>query len=138
MEKILNKLSREALVDIDDTLRSREMKWFVAKIVFRIYSEGAKASQFDEQLRIIAAADFDQAFLKARVLGISEEETLLTDKKKTLRWEFINVCELIPLEELKDGAEIYSSVHETSDSNSYVSLVHRRAVLMQTKARHLS
>jgi len=113
------------------------MKWFVAKIIFKIYSEGARASQFDEHLRLIAASNFDEAFVKARVIGVSEEETLLTDRNKTLKWEFINVAELIPLSELKDGSEIYSSIHETSEGSSYIHHVHQRAVLMQTKQRPL-
>ena len=133
----LNKLSEAAFTSIDHNLNERDMKWFVAKIIFRIYSEGAKASQFDEHLRLIAAPDFDEAFLKARILGVSEEETLVTDRNRMLKWEFINVAELIPLTELKDGSEIYSSIHETSEGNNYINHVHQRAVLMQTKQRPL-
>jgi len=132
MVRNLNKLSVVAFNSIDHNSTRNDMKWFVAKIIFKIYSEGARASQFDEHLRLIAASNFDEAFLKARVLGVSEEETLLTDRNKTLKWEFINVAELIPLSELKDGSEIYSSIHETSEGNSYIHHVHQRAVLMQT------
>lgn len=137
MVRSLNKLSKAAFIAIDHNTNKDNMKWFVAKIIFRIYSEGAKASQFDEHLRLILASDFDEAFLKARVLGISEEETLVTDRNRTLKWEFINVAELIPLTELRDGTEIYSSIHETSEGSSYIHHVHQRAVLMQTKQRPL-
>jgi hypothetical protein len=137
MVRPLNKLSKSAFSAIDQNSNEQDMKWFVAKIIFKIYSEGAKASQFDEHLRLISAAGFDEAFLKARILGISEEETLVTERNRPLKWEFINVAELIPLNELRDGSEIYSSIHETSEGNNYVQHVHQRAVLMQTKQRPL-
>ena len=137
MVRSLNKLSVAAFGSIYHNSTDKDMKWFVAKIIFKIYSEGARASQFDEHLRLIAASNFDEAFVKARVIGVSEEETLLTDRNKTLKWEFINVAELIPLSELKDGSEIYSSIHETSEGSSYIHHVHQRAVLMQTKQRPL-
>src|SRR5262245_20160553 len=111
------------------------MKWFVAKIIFRISSEGSRLSQFDEHLRLIAASTFDEAFLKARMLGISEEETFRTDRDTTVKWEFINVAELIAIQDLKDGSEIYSSIHETDEGGSYINHVHQRAVFMQTMAR---
>jgi hypothetical protein len=114
----------------------RDMKWFIAKIIFRISNEGSKLAQFDEHLRLIAAADFDEAFMKARVLGISEEDTLYTNRDTLVKWEFINVAELIPIQDLKDGSELYSSIHETDEGSSYIKHVHQRAVFMQTKARH--
>ena len=111
------------------------MKWFIAKIIFRISSEGSRLAQFDEHLRLIAASNFDEAFVKARVLGISEEDTLYTDRDTTVKWEFINVAELIPIQDLKDGSEIYSSIHETDEGTSYINHVHQRAVFMQTATR---
>ena len=116
--------------------KETDMKWFVAKIIFKISSEGSRIAQFDEHLRLIAAPNFDEAFLKARVLGISEEDTLLTDRHTTVKWEFINVAELIPIQDLKDGSEIYSRIHETEEGSSYINQIHQRAVFMQTLARH--
>jgi len=117
------------------TSKESDMKWFVAKIIFRISSEGSKLDQFDEHLRLISAPTFDEAFLKARMLGISEEDTVYTDRDTTVRWEFINVAELIPIQDLKDGSEIYSSIHETAEGSSYINHVHQRAVFMQTALR---
>jgi hypothetical protein len=132
MSKAVSKLvSSAALHDQNEN----DMKWFIAKIIFKISNQGSKVAQFDEHLRLIAASNFDEAFLKARMLGISEEETLLTDKETTVRWEFINVAELIPIQDLKDGSEIYSCIHETEEANNYVNHIHQRAVYMQTLAR---
>jgi hypothetical protein len=116
--------------------KETDMKWFVAKIIFRISNEGSKVDQFDEHLKLIAAPAFDEAFLKARILGISEEDTLYTDRDTTVKWEFINVAELIPIQDLQDGSEIYSQIHETEEGSSYINHVHQRAMLMQTMARH--
>ena len=38
------------------------MKWYLAKVVFRIIcGDGEHAAQFDEQLRLIAATDIQSA-----------------------------------------------------------------------------
>ena len=113
------------------------MTWYIAKIIFRISSEGANKPQFDEHLRLVAANSFDEAFLKARMLGICGEDSFLNNRKKTVKWEFINVAELNAISELKDGSELYSRIHETDEAASYIHHVHQRAVFMQTEDRHL-
>ena len=52
------------------------MKWFLAKLVFRIVcGHGEHTAQFDEQLRLIAASNENQAFEKASTMGLDEGET---------------------------------------------------------------
>lgn len=113
------------------------MNWFIAKIVFRICNEESKNFQFDEHIRLIAADNFDEAFLKARILGIREEDSFVNDRNKPVKWEFINVAELYPISELKDGSEIYSTITEKEEAGNYVHSVHQRAIFMQTKQRPL-
>lgn len=113
------------------------MNWYVAKIIFRICSEGSQKPQFDEHIRLIAADNFDEAFLKARMLGIGEEDAFLNDKNKTVKWEFINVADLYAISELRDGSEIYSTITEKEEANNYIHNVHQRAIFMQTKERPL-
>jgi Domain of unknown function (DUF4288) len=108
------------------------MNWYIAKVVFRISSKGSHRPQFDEHLRLVSARNFEEAFLKARIMGIKEEDTFLNDRNETVKWEFINVSELQPISELKDGSEIYSQIHETEEASAYINLVHQRAVIMQT------
>jgi hypothetical protein len=131
----IDHLSRLAFNTMLNDSKENDMKWFVAKIIFKISGAGSNVAQFDEHLKLIAASNFDEAFLKARILGISEEETLLTDKETTVRWEFVNVAELVAIKDLKDGSEIYSCIHETDEGSNYIHHVHQRAVLMQTVAR---
>jgi hypothetical protein len=52
------------------------MKWYLAKLVYRIIcGEGAHTPQFDEQLRLVCAEDDLHAFQKARATGHLERRS---------------------------------------------------------------
>jgi hypothetical protein len=109
------------------------MKWFLAKIVFRIIcGDGDHAAQFDEQLRLINAYNKQQAFDKAVELGRSEEDSFYNIHRQPVHWEFVNVSELYHMEELLDGAEIYSKIKEVPDGMDYSELVHNKAKLISS------
>src|SRR5690606_20548322 len=109
------------------------MNWYISKIVFRISAENTQHKpQFDEQLRLIAAESEGEAFLKARMIGISEEDSFLNNRNNTVKWEFINVSEVIALRKLEDGMEIYSQIHETDEARSYIHCVHQKAIFLRT------
>lgn len=108
------------------------MNWYISKIVFRISAENTHHKpQFDEQLRLIAADSEEQAFLKARTIGISEEDSFLNEKKNRVKWEFINVAEIVSLKNLEDGMEIYSQIHETEEAKSYIHCIHQKAIFLR-------
>ncbi|MEJ1238658.1 DUF4288 domain-containing protein [Chryseolinea sp. T2] len=105
------------------------MNWYITKVIFAIKQEGNEStSQFDEQLRLISAEDQEEAFLKARALGLSEEDCFYNEKKKQVRWEFINVSEVTPLTALEDGVELHSRIHETDAGSNYIHFVHMKAI----------
>src|SRR5687768_8745256 len=109
------------------------MNWYISKIVFRISAENTpQKPQFDEQLRLIAAGSAEEAFFKARAIGIAEEDSFLNDQKNTVRWEFINVAEVVPVKGIEDGMEIYSQIHETEEARSYIHCVHQKAIFLRT------
>ena len=113
------------------------MKWYLAKIVFQIIcGDGDHAAQFDEQLRLIAACNEDEAFEKASTIGKDEEESFYNLKQQLVRWQFVNVSELYRLSELIDGAEMYSRINEVDDADAYITSVHRRAESIQRKQTH--
>ena len=117
------------------TLQVLLMNWYIAKIVFNISANGAEHTpQFDEQLRLIHADSTEEAFLKARTIGIGEEDTFLNDNMKQIKWEFINVSELIPLKKIEDGVELYSRIHETEEARSYINFVHQKAMSLRLNA----
>ena len=104
------------------------MNWYLGKLVFRIIcGEGDHTPQFDEQLRLIAAGDKHEAFLKAREIGEASEEVLLNVKQQLVQWKFINVSELYKLNGWIDGAELYSRINETEDADNYIAFTNRKA-----------
>ena len=112
------------------------MNWHIAKIIFRISNgQGVQKSQFDEHIRLIEASNFEEAFLKARILGLQEEASFLNDHHQLVKWEFVNVAEIIPLRELRDGQELYSQIHETEEAVRYINHIHQKAAAMQLRHR---
>jgi len=109
-------------------IKPTDMKWYLAKIVFRIVcGEGQHTAQFDEQLRLIAASDKEAAFVKAKDMGKKEEDTFLNRKEQLVQWQFINISELYLLSELIDGAELYSRIEEKENAEAYVYTIHQKA-----------
>ncbi len=110
------------------------MKWYLAKLVFRIIcANGDHKPQFDEQLRLICAEDDLHAFHKARLIGDSENaEEIVT----VVKWKFIDVSELHLLSELTDGAEIYSKVMEEDEPGRYIDHIQKRASQLLQNGLH--
>ena len=113
------------------------MKWFLAKIVYRIVcGEGHHTPQFDEQLRLIQAENEQEGFEKAKLLGESEADNFLNHDQKLVEWRFINISEFYRLSSLMDGAELYSRVQEVEDAVLYESTVTRRAQYIEQNISH--
>jgi hypothetical protein len=116
-------------------LQALLMNWYITKIVFNISAENSTAkSQFDEQLLLITADCKEEAFIKARILGLSKEDSFYNDKMKQVKWEFVNVSEVLPLENLEDGIELYSRIHETEEGHSYINFIHQKAIAIRLNA----
>lgn len=108
------------------------MKWYVAKIVYRIIcGDGNHTPQFDEQLRLIEAADTFQAFQKARLLGHREQDNFMNANDKPVHWKFLDVTELTEMNSLSDGLEIYSQIKEEPEVDMYLGYIKRKANYLQ-------
>lgn len=104
------------------------MNWYLTKLVFRILcGDGNHTAQFDEQLRLIAAGSKEEAFHKAQSLGMRSEELFFNQRQQLVQWQFISVSELYLLQQMIDGAELYSRVEETEDAESYLKFIHAKA-----------
>ena len=113
------------------------MNWYLSKIIFQIIcGEGAHTPQFDEQLRLIAALDEEEAFGKAMAIGQKEQDSFYNHEQQLVQWKFINVAELYRFSGLLDGAEMYSRIHETDDPDVYIDLVNRRADHIRASTTH--
>jgi Domain of unknown function (DUF4288) len=104
------------------------MNWYLAKMVFRIIcGDGNHTAQFDEQLRLISAGSKEEAFHKAQLLGGREDEIFFNYSQQLVQWQFISVSELYQLNELIDGAELYSRIEEKDNADNYLHIVHKKA-----------
>lgn len=113
------------------------MKWYMAKIIFRVIcGNGNHPAQFDEQLRVICAENDTAAFNKAYSLGEKEEDVFTNNKQELVQWKFINVSEMYQLCELLDGAEVYSRIEENDEPDNYVSIIHEKAMHIQNGSTH--
>lgn len=107
------------------------MKWYVAKIIYRIIcGEGNHMAQFDEQLRLFEAPDMAEALYKARTAGEAEAVVFYNQREQLVRWQFIDVSELYPLPEVVDGTELYSRIEERENGADYEAFV-------RSKGQHL-
>ena len=113
------------------------MNWYLTKIVYRIIcGQGNHTAQFDEQLRLIQAANPQEAFEKSTALGEKEEDKFFNEDQKLVQWKFINVAELYKLSGLLDGAELYSRIQETDNAELYIELTNRKASHILQNSKH--
>lgn len=95
---------------------------FLAKLVFSI-SAANDCFHYDDQLRVIMAANKNEALMRAKILGIKEEESFMLESITSVNWKFIDVMEITALDDLKDGLELYSHTRENEPSNAYENYV---------------
>jgi len=104
------------------------MNWYLTKLVFRIIcGDGGHKPQFDEQLRLISAEDNLHAFQKARGIGEREQDIFMNNINKPVNWKFVDVSEIHRLDDLIDGAEMYSKICEQEDADIYIRHVRLKA-----------
>jgi hypothetical protein len=116
------------------------MNWYLAKFVYQVVSgNGSHAAQFDEQLRLIRADEFEWACEKASILGRLGECNFFNDRQEEVKWKFINVVDVCPITSIEDGAEVYASIEEPKDVADYLARIHSKAfMLTQGKTLHLA
>jgi len=103
------------------------MNWYLVKIVYQIICGDSSQSQFDEQLRLIAASDKEEAFVKGTMVGVKEEDVFFNNKQEQVQWKFINISELYKLGDMIDGAELYSRIEERGNADAYIETINRKA-----------
>ena len=111
------------------------MNWYLVKLIYSIdgYSNQTNA-QFDEQLRLVNAPNQEGAYFKAKQLGKQLQANFKSDNGATLTWTFIDVNEVLKVEQLSDGVEIYSNTIETYDKKSFIDTVLQKAMSIQSKS----
>jgi hypothetical protein len=104
------------------------MNWYIVKLIFNIdVNNGKNAKQFDEQLRLISAKTNTEAYYKAHLIGNTEQANFVNDNNANINWKFIDVAEVVLLNEIKDGMELYSLTTETEKPSDYIHFTKLRA-----------
>jgi len=111
------------------------MNAYLAKLVYRIIcGNGDHTPQFDEQLRLIYACNETDAINKACETGRKEEHSFVNNNHNLVAWKFIDISELISIEEYADGAEVFSIIKEPIDAELYIQYVHQKSKTLSTAA----
>ena len=114
------------------------MDWYVVKIIFRIVCDkGNHTPQFDEQICLFSAETALEAFQKARITGMKREDSFKNDKQQTVKWEFVDVIELINIKKITDGMEIYSQINEYDNAMQYISVIKQKAHMIESRAKSI-
>lgn len=109
------------------------MNKYIAKIVFQIVSgDGKHTPQFDEQFRLFEAKTENEALTKARAKGKEEETSFLNEKKENVIWKYIGVTELMEIQDMEDGAQIYACTQEIDDVNNYLHIAKQKERTIET------
>lgn len=104
------------------------MNWYLVKMVFQIIcGNGKHTAQFEEQLRLIHAADTIAAVNKATLLGKQEEQAFFNHAQQTVCWKLIAVTDIYPFTTELDGAEIFSRISEEEQPASFIHTMQLRS-----------
>jgi len=110
------------------------MNWYLVKLIFSLDGyDNTKNAQFDEQLRLINATNEEAAYFKAKQMGKQFQSTFSTENGNLLSFNFIDVSEVIKVEQLSDGVEIYSNTIETHDKKTFIQSVIQKGMAIQSK-----
>ena len=102
------------------------MKWYIIKLIYQIITATGK-TQFDEQLRLIRADEDEWAKEKAHTLGRLGESNFFTQGSKALAWKFVGVSDVVAVDKIEDGVELYSETKQLKNINQYLDDVKRRS-----------
>ena len=85
------------------------------------------APQFEEQLRLIKADELSWAVEKAVILGRMDSTTFLNDRNQKVEWKFVEIVEVLPLQGIVDGMELYTQTEEPENAATYLTIVKKKA-----------
>lgn len=100
-------------------------KWYVATLIMKckVTSADSGPYTFDEQVRLLQAANEAVAYEKAVALGKSQEISYQNKCNEEVFWQFEGLSSLEELEStIEDGIEIYSRLFESDDFKKIIQL----------------
>lgn len=110
------------------------MNWFLVKLVFRILcGDGQHQAQFDEQWRLLRAADGRAALKKAYDLGEKEGAVFMSHQDVRIQWRFLGVVAMKEVDMDSGQVELCSYTQEPEDELMYLSKIRRQASLLRAE-----
>jgi hypothetical protein len=109
------------------------MKWFLVKLIFSIDAGKNNKAQFDEQLRLVSAVSETDAYFKGKEIGRNQQSQFANAEGDLVSWNFVGVNEVVPLNEIKDGVELYSSTIEVPEKENFINSVLQKGIAIQSK-----
>lgn len=98
------------------------MNWYITKLVFQIVNN-SNMHQFDEQLRIIKATDYNEAIEKALQIGRMEEDEFLNVDNHKVYWKFKAITHLSHIQNMESGSELCSQIIEKTPQDRYLETI---------------
>jgi len=90
-----------------------KMNTYVAEMIYSITCDGIQTEQYEQQWRLVVAADEAEGLEEARKMAQLEEATFIDRQGRTICWKLAAVKELQPIA-LEPGALLFSSVKEVT------------------------
>ncbi|HYG53347.1 MAG TPA: DUF4288 domain-containing protein [Flavobacteriales bacterium] len=107
--------------------------WYTIKLVFRIEIAGKRSAQFDEQVRLVEAANETEAFEKAQAIGHKQQVSFTGSNNLLRKWIFIGTAAIVPLKELASGTQCFSLTTEVDEPETYTNFVKERSKQFEQK-----
>ncbi|RDC55684.1 DUF4288 domain-containing protein [Pedobacter chinensis] len=111
------------------------MKWFAINLIYQVISgEGKHSPQFNEQTRLIKAADSFNAIRKAQQNAGKFNLPIKNSAGDLVVWKFVAIGGILAVDEPADGVEVNSKIIEPESSKTYLAkLKHRNKSLTNLK-----
>jgi hypothetical protein len=108
------------------------MHWYVIRLVYQIVNSSTSEQQFDEQVRLIQADCMEWAVEKAATLGRLGEEFFYNQQQTAVQWKFIGVTDVIPVDSIEDGVQLFSETQSVGAHDNYFDIVIARFTRLTT------
>lgn len=83
--------------------------WYLVKMHFDVLAgQPATPIQQHTQWRLLLAPDAPTAMARAAEIGTTEGQIAMQNLQGLIRWQYHGASEIFPLDQLLDGAEIFS------------------------------
>lgn len=87
------------------------MKAFIAQVIYKIECEGQRTDQYEEQWRLVYAANDRGALDEARKVSKDEEAVMVDRHGRTVEWKLVAVKDLQEVD-LANGGLLFSMIRE--------------------------